>query len=69
MALAVKKRGLIFDIGHGGGSFDYTIAEAAIAQGCPPDTISRDVHGALSRSMAPFFLLVKLHQDNHDFHN
>ena len=43
-ALAAKQRGVIFDIGHGGGSFDYTIAEAAIAQGCPPDTISSDVH-------------------------
>ena len=43
-ALAAKKRGVIFDIGHGGGSFDYTIAEAAIAQGCTPDTISSDVH-------------------------
>jgi dihydroorotase len=43
-ALAAKRRGVIFDIGHGGGSFDYTIAEAAIAQGCPPDTISSDIH-------------------------
>ena len=43
-ALAAKRRGVIFDIGHGGGSFDYTIAEAAIAQGCLPDTISSDVH-------------------------
>ena len=43
-ALAAKKRGVVFDVGHGGGSFDYTIAEAAIAQGCPPDTISSDVH-------------------------
>jgi dihydroorotase len=43
-ALAAKKRGVVFDIGHGGGSFDYTIAEAAIQQGCPPDTISSDVH-------------------------
>jgi dihydroorotase len=43
-ALAAKKRGVIFDIGHGGGSFDYTVAEAAIAQGCAPDTISSDVH-------------------------
>ncbi len=43
-ALAAKKRGVIFDIGHGGGSFDYTVAEAAIAQGCPPDTISSDIH-------------------------
>ena len=43
-ALAAKKRGVLFDIGHGGGSFDYTIAEAAIEQGCLPDTISSDVH-------------------------
>ena len=43
-ALAAKRRGVVFDIGHGGGSFDYTIAEAAIAQGCPPDTISSDIH-------------------------
>ena len=43
-ALAAKRRGVVFDVGHGGGSFDYTIAEAAIAQGCPPDTISSDVH-------------------------
>src|SRR5215470_8959230 len=43
-ALAAKQRGVIFDIGHGGGSFDYTVAEAAIAQGCPPDTISSDIH-------------------------
>ena len=35
---------MLFDIGHGGGSFDYTVAEAAIAQGCPPDTISSDIH-------------------------
>jgi dihydroorotase len=41
--LAAKQRGVIFDIGHGGGSFDYTVAEAAIAQ-APPDTISSDIH-------------------------
>ncbi|HUD33633.1 MAG TPA: amidohydrolase/deacetylase family metallohydrolase [Variovorax sp.] len=43
-ALAAKQRGVVFDVGHGGGSFDYTVAEAAIAQGAPPDTISSDVH-------------------------
>src|SRR5205809_2492689 len=43
-ALAAKQRGVVFDIGHGGGSFDYTVAEAAIQQGCPPDTISFDIH-------------------------
>jgi dihydroorotase len=43
-ALEAKKRGVNFDIGHGGGSFDYTVAEAAIQQGAPPDTISSDIH-------------------------
>jgi dihydroorotase len=43
-ALEAKKRGVLFDVGHGGGSFDYTVAEAAIATGCPPDTISSDIH-------------------------
>jgi dihydroorotase len=43
-ALAAKQRGVVFDVGHGGGSFDYTVAESAIAQGCPPDTISSDIH-------------------------
>src|SRR5215207_6582673 len=43
-ALEAKRRGVVFDIGHGGGSFDYTIAEAAMQQGAPPDTISSDIH-------------------------
>lgn len=43
-ALAAKRRGVVFDVGHGGGSFDYTVAEAAIAQGAGPDTLSSDVH-------------------------
>jgi dihydroorotase len=43
-ALAAKRRGVVFDVGHGGGSFDYTMAEPAIAQGAPPDTISSDIH-------------------------
>jgi dihydroorotase len=43
-ALEAKKRGVIIDVGHGGGSFDYTVAEPAIAQGLTPDTISSDIH-------------------------
>jgi dihydroorotase len=43
-ALEAKRRGVSFDIGHGGGSFDYTVAEAAMAQGAMPDTISSDIH-------------------------
>src|SRR6476659_7107518 len=43
-ALAAKQRGVIFDVGHGGGSFDFTVCEAAMQQGAPPDTISSDIH-------------------------
>ena len=43
-ALAAKKRGVVFDVGHGGGSYDYTVAEPAIAQGAAPDVISSDIH-------------------------
>src|SRR2546428_2325096 len=42
-ALAAKKRGVLIDVGHGGGSFDYTVAEPAIAQGFTPDTIRSDI--------------------------
>lgn len=43
-ALAAKQRGVVFDVGHGGGSFDYTVAEVAMAAGAGPDTISSDIH-------------------------
>jgi dihydroorotase len=49
-ALEAKKRGVVFDVGHGGGSFDYTVAEAAIAQGAKPDTISSDIHAVSGNS-------------------
>ena len=37
-----RERGVLFDVGHGMGSFDFAVAEAAIADGFPPDTISTD---------------------------
>ena len=43
-ALAAKQRGVMFDVGHGGGSFDFTVAEVALPGGCGPDTISSDIH-------------------------
>ena len=39
---AARERGVLFDIGHGMGSFDFAVAEAAIADGFLPDTISTD---------------------------
>src|SRR5450432_1594003 len=39
-ALAAKQRGVIFDVGHGGGSLDSNVPEIAIPVGCTPDTYS-----------------------------
>ena len=43
-ALAARERGVLFDVGHGAGSFTWSVARAALAQGFPPDTISSDIH-------------------------
>ena len=42
--LQARERGVLFDIGHGMGSFSWKTARAAMAEGFPPDTISSDVH-------------------------
>ena len=44
--LAARKRGVRFDVGHGGGSFVLRSAAGAIANGFYPDTISSDLHTA-----------------------
>lgn len=38
------ERGVIFDVGHGAGSFSWDVAEKALAQGVQPKTISSDLH-------------------------
>ena len=43
-AFAARERGVLFDIGHGIGSFTFRVARTALAQGFPPDTISSDIH-------------------------
>jgi len=45
------ERGVVFDIGHGFGSFDFTVAELATREGIWPTTISTDIH-SLSASSA-----------------
>jgi len=40
---AARSRGILFDVGHGLASFDFPTAEAALADGFPPDTISTDL--------------------------
>ena len=42
--LEARKRGVLFDIGHGMGSFSFKTARAMLANGFYPDTISSDVH-------------------------
>jgi dihydroorotase len=42
--VAARQRGVIFDVGHGGGSFWFRNAVRALEQGFPPDTISTDLH-------------------------
>jgi len=39
-----RDRGVIFDVGHGGGSFWFRNAVPAFEQGFPPDSISTDLH-------------------------
>jgi dihydroorotase len=39
-----RERGVLFDVGHGAGSFSYRVARAALGQGFPPDTVSSDLH-------------------------
>ncbi|MEO7144761.1 MAG: amidohydrolase/deacetylase family metallohydrolase [Bryobacteraceae bacterium] len=39
-----RKRGIIFDVGHGGGSFSFLQAIPAVKQGFIPDSISSDLH-------------------------
>lgn len=42
--LDARKRGVLFDVGHGKGSFSFKTARAMLANGFLPDTISSDVH-------------------------
>ncbi len=43
-AKAARARGVIFDIGHGMGSFDFEVAESMLKAGYAPDVVSSDVH-------------------------
>lgn len=47
-----RKRGVIFDVGHGGGSFLWRIAVPAMKEGFIPDSISTDLHiGSMNAGM------------------
>jgi len=42
--LEARQRGILFDVGHGMGSFAFKTARAMLAAGFMPDTISSDLH-------------------------
>ncbi|HLQ21598.1 MAG TPA: amidohydrolase/deacetylase family metallohydrolase [Gemmatimonadales bacterium] len=47
-----RKRAVIFDVGHGGGSFAWRIAVPAVKEGFTPDSISTDLHiGSMNAGM------------------
>jgi dihydroorotase len=41
-----RSEGIIFDIGHGAGSFSFKTARVALDSDFPPDVISSDLHGS-----------------------
>jgi dihydroorotase len=49
---AGRERGVYFDVGHGGGSFKWSVAFKCIEAGFPPDSISTDLHiGSMNSGM------------------
>lgn len=42
--LGAMERGVVFDVGHGAGSFRWAVVETAMEQGVLPQTISSDLH-------------------------
>jgi dihydroorotase len=57
--LEARARGVLFDIGHGMGSFSFAVARTMLANGFLPDTISSDIH-ALCIEGPAFDLLTTL---------
>jgi dihydroorotase len=47
-----RQRGILFDVGHGGGSFYWNVAVPMVRQGFWPDSISTDLHtGSMNAGM------------------
>lgn len=47
-----RDRGVRFDVGHGGGSFNWKVADAGFREGFAPDAISTDLHtGSMNAGM------------------
>jgi dihydroorotase len=41
------ERGIVFDVAHANGAFDFELVRRAMDHGLPPDTISTDLHGLM----------------------
>ncbi len=57
--LEARARGVIFDVGHGAGSFGFRTSKAMLAAGFKPDVISSDIH-VLSIDAVCFDLLTTM---------
>ena len=57
--LAARRRGVVFDIGHGSGSFGFGTTRGMLAAGFLPDVVSSDVH-AISIEGPAFDLLTTM---------
>ncbi len=44
--IEARQRGVLFDVGHGAGSFSFAVMEKCLGQGFAPDTISSDLYTA-----------------------
>jgi dihydroorotase len=44
-----KERGVIFDVGHASGHFDFDLVQRAMGDGLLPDIISSDLHGRMTQ--------------------
>ncbi|HEY4290481.1 MAG TPA: amidohydrolase/deacetylase family metallohydrolase [Puia sp.] len=42
--LAAQKRGILFDVGHGGAGFWFSVAQPAVKQGLLPNSFGTDLH-------------------------
>jgi dihydroorotase len=45
-----SERGVLFDVGHANGHFDFNLVRRAVRDGLLPDTISSDLHGRMGPS-------------------
>jgi len=63
--LEARRRGVLFDVGHGAGSFSFEVMEQCLNQDFAPDTISSDLYSAnidgpvydLATTLSKFLLL------------